>query len=119
VTENGAIEGENGLARYLRETGTRSSWLAQRLGVSESKMCRWISGATGMREGDKLALVAVLRERAALSLDGLLDDVADFHQRTPASPRPRAHVGGTPYERFLAERPLVDVVEDLTGERAG
>jgi hypothetical protein len=94
---------ETALGVYMRETGTRSVWLAEQVGVTDSKVCRWLTGATGMSEADKRKVLVVLRERAAVSLDGLLDDQAELGPQGPR-PRPRRHVGRSPYERLLAER---------------
>jgi hypothetical protein len=78
-----------------------------------------------MRDSDKRKVLAALRERAAIDLDGLFDDLPAWPRRgRSTSPRtgaavdrasgrdprpyadrstPRARAVGSPFERFLAE----------------
>ena len=95
-------EPQTELARYMEATGTQAKWLPKQVGVSGSKVSRWMTGATGMRDRDKERVMEVLRERAAVSLDGLLDDQKPFNIRTERAPR-RLRRDGTSYDRFLAE----------------
>ena len=69
---------ETELGRYLRETGTTQTWLAEQVFASRSKVNRWCSAWTGMSDEDKRRVLSVLRERAALDLAGLFDDMPDL-----------------------------------------
>lgn len=79
------------LGVYLRDTGTSQTWLAEAVGVSKATVNNWTAGVHGMSATNRRKVLAVLRERAALSLDGLLAD-----QRAP-----HAQKGGTPFDQFV------------------
>jgi len=80
------------LGRYLRDTGTSQAWLAECVGVSKSTVNYWAQGRYNMSERHRRRLLAVLRDRAALSLDGLCADLVDTRSR---------EAGGTPFDQLL------------------
>lgn len=69
------------LARYLQETGTTQTWLAEQVGTTTMMVCRWANGDSGMDEYAKQRVLAVLAQRNEVSLDGLLDDQRELHSR--------------------------------------
>lgn len=94
--------------RYLVETGTSQRWLAEKVGVSTTMVCRWAQGAS-ISPANQEAVVAALRERAELALDNLFSDQADWVEPTDrrGSMRNRVasrHTSGTPFDQFLSER---------------
>lgn len=121
---------ETRLGRYLRETGTRQSWLAERMGISLSKVSRWCNEGRAISPADARRVLEILRERRALSLDGLVDDLPPWPYTHADAPRPRPGVPLSPFEAALerrererenertgiAERPLDEVIADIAGE---
>lgn len=51
------------LRAFLDETGTRHSWLIERLGVSKGHFSEWLSGKRPVPEHHRLEIIVVLRER--------------------------------------------------------
>jgi hypothetical protein len=89
------LRGMTNLGVYLRDTGTSQVWLAEAVGVCNSTVNNWAIGHTRMSRRHQAKVLAVLEQRAALSLDDLCAD-----QGAPCD----WDTGGTPFDQFCRAR---------------